>query len=421
MNSGLRNYALVTGAYWTQTLSDGALRMLVLLHFNRLGYTPLQIASLFLFYEFFGIVTNLVGGWIAARLGLKVTLFAGLAVQVAALSMLALLNPLWPAALSVAYVMASQALSGIAKDLTKMSSKSAIKAVVPADAKEGSLYKWVAILTGSKNALKGVGFFLGGALLAWLGFAPSLWTMAAALVLTLLGCVLALPRDIGRTKEKVGFRGMFSMSRAVNVLSAARFFLFGARDVWFVVGLPVFLADRLGWNFYQVGGFLAAWVIGYGFVQASAPALTRGRGDRARSPGAAAAVFWTFLLSAVPALMALALWRVANPGAVVVAGLAVFGVVFAINSAVHSFLILSYSDGDKVALNVGFYYMANAGGRLAGTVLSGWLFQLAGLGGCLWASTGLALAAGFISLLLPKSGSTINLTTGETAFVAAES
>ena len=418
MNSGLRNYALVTGAYWAQTLSDGALRMLVLLHFNRLGYTPLQIASLFLFYEFFGIVTNLVGGWLAARLGLKVTLFAGLAVQVAALSMLALLNPLWPAALSVAYVMASQALSGIAKDLTKMSSKSAIKAVVPADAKEGSLYKWVAILTGSKNALKGVGFFLGGALLAGLGFAPALWTMAGALVLTLLGCVLALPRDIGRTKEKVGFRGMFSMSRAVNVLSAARFFLFGARDVWFVVGLPVFLADRLGWNFYQVGGFLAAWVIGYGFVQAAAPVLTRGR-DRATSPGGGAAVFWTFLLAGVPALMALGLWKLGNPAAVIIVGLTIFGVVFAINSAVHSFLILSYSDGDKVALNVGFYYMANAGGRLAGTVLSGWLFQLAGLRGCLWTSAGMALAAGTISLLLPKGAPASPAPVGERRVEAA--
>ncbi len=416
MNPGLRNYALVTGAYWGQTLSDGALRMLVLLHFNRLGYTPLQIASLFLFYEFFGIVTNLVGGWIAARLGLKVTLFAGLAVQVAALSMLALLNPLWPAALSVAYVMASQALSGIAKDLTKMSSKSAIKAVVPADAKEGSLYKWVAILTGSKNALKGVGFFLGGALLAWLGFAPALWTMAGALVLTLLGCVLALPPDIGRAKEKVGFRGMFSMSRAVNVLSAARFFLFGARDVWFVVGLPVFLADRLGWNFYQVGGFLAAWVIGYGFVQAAAPALTRGR---AASPGGGAAVFWTFLLAGVPALMALGLWKLGTPSAVIIVGLAIFGVVFAINSAVHSYLILSYSDGDKVALNVGFYYMANAGGRLAGTVLSGWLFELAGLRGCLWTSAGMALAAGTISLLLPKGAPASPVPVGERRVEAA--
>lgn len=411
MSSPIRNYALVTGAYWGQTLSDGALRMLVLLHFHVLGYTPLAIASLFLFYEFFGIVTNLVGGWIAARLGLKVTLFAGLALQVVALAMLALLNPAWSAAGSVAFVMVSQALSGIAKDLTKMSSKSAIKAVVPADAREGSLYKWVAILTGSKNALKGVGFFLGGALLAALGFAPALWTMAGVLLAILLGCVLALPGEIGRAKAKVPFRGVFSMSRPVNVLSAARFFLFGARDVWFVVGLPVFLAERLGWNFYQIGGFLALWVIGYGFVQAGAPVLTR----RGRSPGGMAAVGWTFLLAALPAGLALALER--GPwdlGVVITVGLAFFGVVFAINSAVHSFLILAYSDGDKVALNVGFYYMANAGGRLAGTVLSGWLFQVAGLPGCLWASAALALAAGALSLGLPPTNGALKGGSGGT-------
>lgn len=401
MNSAIRNYALVTTAYWGQTLSDGALRMLVLLHFNRIGYTPLQIAFLFLFYEFFGIVTNLVGGWIAARLGLKVTLFSGLTFQIIALSTLALLNPAWSIVFSVAYVMVSQALSGIAKDLTKMSSKSAVKSLVPANAKEGSLYKWVAILTGSKNALKGAGFFLGGAMLGWLGFAPALWTMAGALLLTLLTCVVALPRDIGRTKDKVGFAGMFSMTPAVNILSAARFFLFGARDVWFVVGLPVFLYDQLGWNFAQVGGFLALWVIGYGFVQASAPALTGGRG-KARSPNGGAAVFWTFLLATIPALMALGFWRGFDPKALIIGGLAVFGIVFAINSAVHSFLILAYSDGDKVALNVGFYYMANAAGRLAGTVLSGWLFQIGSLPACLWASAAMALIAALVSLGLPR-------------------
>jgi hypothetical protein len=401
MNSAIRNYALVTTAYWGQTLSDGALRMLVLLHFNRIGYTPLQIAFLFLFYEFFGIVTNLVGGWIAARLGLKVTLFSGLTCQIIALGTLALLNPAWSVAASVVYVMASQALSGIAKDLTKMSSKSAVKELVPVNAKEGSLYKWVAILTGSKNALKGAGFFLGGAMLGWLGFAPALCTMAGALLLTLFTCVVALPRDIGRAKEKVGFGGMFSMTPAVNVLSAARFFLFGARDVWFVVGLPVFLYDQLGWNFAQVGGFLAAWVISYGFVQASAPMFTGTRGKK-RSPTGRAAVFWTFTLSTIPALMALGFSRGLNPRALIVAGLAIFGFVFAINSAVHSYLILSYSDGDKVALNVGFYYMANAGGRLAGTVLSGWLFQVANLPGCLWASAAMALTAGLISFRLPR-------------------
>ena len=404
MNAGLRNYALVTGAYWGQTLSDGALRMLVLLHFHRLGYSPLAIASLFLFYEFFGIVTNLGGGWLGARLGLKSTLFAGLAIQIVALGLLALLNPSWPIALSVGYVMAAQALSGIAKDLTKMSSKSAIKAIVPAGDAQGehSLYKWVAILTGSKNALKGVGFFLGAALLGWLGFAPALWAMAAALAVILFGCVWSLPSELGRMKEKVPFRGMFSMSRPVNVLSAARFFLFGARDVWFVVGLPVFLYDRLGWSFYEVGGFLAAWVIGYGIVQGVTPLLTRRGGHL---PGGGAAVFWTLLLAGLSALMAAALWYGLNPTVVVVGGLLVFGVIFAVNSAVHSYLILSYSEGEKVVLNVGFYYMANAGGRLAGTVLSGALFQAAGLGGCLWAAAAFALAAGLISLLLPKGNS----------------
>lgn len=387
-------------AYWGQTLSDGALRMLVLLHFNHIGYSPLQIAFLFLFYEFFGIVTNLVGGWIAAHLGLKVTLFSGLTFQVIALSTLAMLNPAWSIGVSVAYVMVSQALSGIAKDLTKMSSKSAVKALVPANAKEGSLYKWVAILTGSKNALKGAGFFLGGALLGWLGFAHALWAMAAVLLLTLLTCVVALPADIGRAKEKVGFRGMFSMTPAVNILSAARFFLFGARDVWFVVGLPVFLYDQLGWNFAQVGGFLALWVIGYGFVQASAPILTRGRGKK-RSPSGSAAVLWTLLLALIPAAMAVGFWRGFDPKLLIITGLAIFGFVFAINSAIHSFLILSYSDGDKVALNVGFYYMANAGGRLAGTVLSGWLFQIGSLSACLWASATMAFTAGLLSLRLP--------------------
>jgi MFS transporter, APGE family, 1-arseno-3-phosphoglycerate exporter len=395
----LKNYALVTAAYWGQTLSDGALRMLVLLYFNTLGYSPLQIASLFLFYEFFGIVTNLVGGWVGARLGLKITLFSGLVLQSAALATLAMLRPDWPESLAVAYVMFSQALSGIAKDLTKMSSKSAIKAVVP-EGTRGALFKWVAVLTGSKNALKGVGFFLGGALLAAFGFAMSLWSMAAALILVLFTAVLALPAEIGKAKGKVGFNRLFSMSREVNILSAARFFLFGARDVWFVVGLPLFLYNQLGWNFTQVGGFLALWVIGYGFVQASAPALFRGQ---EKQPGGGAAVLWTFVLAVVPMLIAAGLNAGLPQHLIVVAGLIVFALIFAINSAVHSYLIVEYSDRDKISLNVGFYYMANAGGRLAGTVLSGLLYQIGSLPGCLWASVVLTLAAAIISLGLPRS------------------
>ena len=396
----LKNYALVTAAYWGQTLSDGALRMLVLLHFNTLGYTPFEIASLFLFYEFFGIVTNLIGGWIGARLGLKITLFSGLVLQILALATLAMLNSAWPASLSVPYVMFSQALSGIAKDLTKMSSKSAIKAVLP-EGMQGALFKWVSILTGSKNALKGVGFFLGGLLLAWLGFATSLWSMAAALVLVLCTCVVALPTDVGKAKEKVLFSRLFSMKREINILAAARFFLFGARDVWFVVGLPLFLYDQLKWNFAQVGGFLALWVIGYGFVQASAPTLLRGR---EKHPGGGTAALWTFVLAAVPTLIALGLsTNSLSPRLVIIAGLALFAFIFAINSAVHSYLIVEYSDKNKISLNVGFYYMANAGGRLVGTILSGLLYQYGALPGCLWASVVFTLCAAVISLALPRA------------------
>ncbi len=397
--SAIRNYILVTGAYWAFTLTDGALRMLVLLHFHELGYRPIELAGLFLFYEFFGVVTNLIGGWIATRLGLRFTLFSGLGLQVGALAMLASLSPAWPATVSVPYVMAAQALSGIAKDLTKMSSKSSIKLIVPPDA-SASLFTWVAVLTGSKNALKGAGFFLGGLLLSTIGFLQALWGMASVLLAVLAGCVLSLPSELGRSKQKAKFKGLLSKTREVNVLSAARFFLFGARDVWFVVGVPVFLAS-LGWGFTEVGSFLAIWVIGYGVVQSLAPAFIR-RWTGGEAPQGRSAQVLALLLACAMGLVAGGLTAGYPPTVVVLAGLGMFGVVFAVNSSVHSYLILAYSDGDKVAMNVGFYYMANAAGRLVGTVLSGALYQIGGLIVCLWASTGFALAAGLVSLRLPR-------------------
>jgi hypothetical protein len=293
--------------------------------------------------------------------------------------------------------MAAQAVSGIAKDLTKMSSKSAIKLVVPGDA-QGALFKWVAVLTGSKNALKGVGFFVGGLLLAWLGFAHALWSMAAALALILMLSVLSLPRDMGRAKRKTRFSRILSKSREINILSTARFFLFGARDVWFVVGLPVFLYSTLDWSFSQVGGFMALWVIGYGIVQGGAPRLLRGH-----VPSGPTAVWAAAVLAATTFGIAWGLAAELDPTTLIVGGLALFGLLFAINSAVHSFLILSYSDHDSVALDVGFYYMANAGGRLAGTLLSGWIFQSYGLLGCLIASGVMLASAAAISLLLPRT------------------
>ncbi len=396
----LRNYVLVTGAYWSDTLVDGACRMLVLFYFDQLGYSPFQLATLFLLYEFFGIVTNLVGGWVAARFGLKTTLFMGLGVQICAQSMLGFAPAAW---LVVPYVMASQALSGIAKDLTKMSSKSAVKLIVP-EGQEGALYKWVAILTGSKNALKGVGFFLGGLLITVIGFQPGVLVLAG-ISATALIVVSTLMRGqhLGRPDAKAKFKHMFSNNRAVNILAAARIFLFASRDVWFVVGLPVFLYSVVGWNFWQVSLYLAAWIIGYGIVQASAPRFVRRRAEEGGEPDGRTAAWLAFALAILPAGIAIALSAKVDPTAVVVVGLIIFGVLFAMNSAVHSYLILSYADNDKVAMNVGFYYMANACGRLAGTVLSGLLYEWNGLSACLWVSAGFVVAAGLLSLMLPKT------------------
>ena len=394
----LRNYIVVTTAYWGFTLTDGALRMLVLLHFHTLGYTPLELALLFLLYEFFGVVTNLLAGWIGSRFGLKLTLYCGLGLQVFALSMLSMLDPAWEKVLAVAFVVAAQGLSGIAKDLTKMSSKSAIKLVVPDDA-HSALFKWVALLTGSKNALKGVGFFMGAALLEGLGFVHALWAMAAGLMIILAASVALLPSNMGKAKAKVKFTKILSKTRAINLLSAARFFLFGARDVWFVVGVPIFLHEIIGWGFMQVGTFMACWVIGYGGVQALAPKVIR-RSVDGRSSETRAAQWWAFVLAALPIAIAALVEINVAPATVVVIGLALFGVVFAINSSVHSYLILSFSDSDKVALNVGFYYMANAGGRLVGCLLSGLSYQLWGLTGCLATASAMVLAAGVITIVL---------------------
>jgi MFS family permease len=398
--TALQQYGIVTANYWAFTLTDGALRMLVVFHFHQLGYTTLEIAFLFLFYEFFGIVTNLYGGWLGARFGLRLTLWAGTLLQVGALLMLIPVADSWPRWWSVAYVMVAQAISGIAKDLNKMSAKSAIKTVVPETPDDHSrgetqLFQWVAILTGSKNALKGVGFFLGGVLLTSIGFNAAVGAMAAGLFLAFL-MTLVLPGDIGRMKEKPAFTELFSKSTGINVLSLARFFLFGARDVWFVVALPVFLQAALGWQYWEVGGFMGLWVIGYGIVQGLVPALRRSWGNSA-PPGVSAVQFWSAVLTAIPGLIAISLWRqVGNPGIAVVVGLAAFGVVFAMNSSIHSYMILAYTEAEDVSLNVGFYYMANAAGRLVGTLLSGALFLVGGLQACLWASC-LLVALAFLS------------------------
>ena len=399
----LRNYALVTAGYWAFTLTDGALRMLVLLHFDELGYSPVAIAFLFLSYEFMGILTNLLGGWVGARRGLNRTLVAGLGLQVVALVGLTLEQPVWATWLSVVFVMAMQALSGVAKDLTKMSSKSAVKAV----AGEGSLFRLVAVLTGSKNALKGVGFFLGAALLSWLGYDGALWAMAAALVLTAVAVLVLLDEDIGRSTRKPPLRSVLSTSSAINRLSAARFFLFGSRDIWFVVALPIFLGDSLGWSNEGVGAFLAVWVIGYGVVQSAAPRLLA-RGGR-QIDEVRATQRWAVILGLVSATIAVLVALDLAVRLAVVGGLIVFGVVFAMNSSLHSFLVLAFADDEDVALDVGFYYSANAAGRFVGAFLSGVLYLWGDLAAALWGSTAFVVLTWLCSLRLPPLPETVSV------------
>ncbi len=395
-SSGVKQYAVVTGNYWAFTLTDGALRMLVVLYFHQLGYSPLSIAFLFLFYEIFGVVNNLVGGFVGARIGLNRTMHLGLALQVAALFMLTL-----PAALlTVPWVMAAQALSGIAKDLNKMSAKTAIKTLVPRQ-QQAVLFKWVALLTGSKNALKGVGFFVGGGLLALWGFQTAVLFMAIMLGIIWLASILLLKNDLGKAKNPLKFSEVFSKNWVINFLSAARLFLFAARDVWFVVALPVYLSEQLGWNFWWVGGFLASWIMGYGLVQSLAPAITGT--SSGRLPGGKAALGWAVGLAVVTAGLAAGLNSGLPVAWVLISGLLVFAIVFAVNSSLHSYLIVSYARADGASLDVGFYYMANALGRLLGTVLSGWVYQQAGLVGCLWVATGLIIFAALFSMGLVRS------------------
>jgi MFS family permease len=402
MSTGIRNYAIVTASYWGFTLTDGALRMLVLLHFYKLGYSPFTLAFLFLLYEFAGIFANLVGGWLATRFGISRMLSIGLSTQIVGFLMLSALSPEWTVALSVVWVVIAQGICGVAKDLTKTASKSAIK--VTASDVPGQLFKWVAWFTGSKNAMKGVGFFMGGFLLDAVGFQVALWAMAAVLAVILLFVLISLPPMMGKAKASKSIRELFSKSRGINLLALARIGLFGARDVWFVVGVPVFLYSS-GWTFTMVGTFLAAWTIAYGVVQAIAPGLIK-RSSDGLSAEVPAARLWSLLLTLITcALAGVAVAGIPHLQWVVVSGLALFGIAFAINSSVHSYLILAYAGSEKAAEDVGFYYAANASGRFLGTLFSGFLYHWGGIAAALAGSAVMLVTCWLATLSLPKERS----------------
>ena len=393
LHSASKQYLTITLSYWAFTLTDGALRMLVLLFFHNLGYTPIELASLFILYEFFGIITNLYGGWLATRIGVTHCLHIGLGLQILALGMLTIDASI----LSLIYVMVAQAISGIAKDLNKMSAKSSIKLLVN-DNQQTKLYRWVALLTGSKNSLKGLGFFLGGFLMANLGFGNSLQALMALLAITLLLSLIFL--QLQKTSYKPKFTETLSKNRDINLLSAARLFLFGSRDIWLVVALPVFLQSQLQWTHLQVGSFMACWVIGYGFIQAIAPKIT-GRNQQ-QTPCGSVLTSWVTRLAVIPALIAGALVYGLDPAMVLIIGLLIYGGVFAINSSIHSFLIVAFSKRDSVSADVGFYYMANAAGRLTGTLLSGIIYQQYGLTACLLGSAIMIIISSILSAKITR-------------------
>ena len=393
LHSASNQYLTITLSYWAFTLTDGALRMLVLLFFHNLGYTPIELASLFILYEFFGIITNLYGGWLATRIGVTRCLHIGLGLQILALGMLTIDASI----LSLIYVMVAQAISGIAKDLNKMSAKSSIKLLVN-DNQQTKLYRWVALLTGSKNSLKGLGFFLGGFLMANLGFGNSLQALMAVLAITLLLSLIFLQSQTTSYKPK--FTETLSKSRDINLLSAARLFLFGSRDIWFVIALPVFLQSQLQWTHLQVGSFMACWVIGYGFIQAIAPKIT-GRNQQ-QTPRGSVLTSWVTRLAVIPALIAGGLAYGLDPAMVLIIGLLIYGGVFAINSSIHSFLIVAFSKRDSVSADVGFYYMANAAGRLTGTLLSGIIYQQYGLTACLLGSAIMVIISSILSTKITR-------------------
>jgi len=409
---GLSAYIAVTAAYWAFMLTDGALRMLVLLHFHTLGFSPVQLAYLFVLYEIAGIVTNLCAGWIAARFGLTSTLYAGLGIQVLALLALAQLDPAWTISLSVVYVMLVQGASGVAKDLAKMSSKSAVKLLAPTE--DGGLFRWVALLTGSKNMVKGFGFLLGATLLAMIGFVWAVLSMAAVLGVILMAVLIAMPPGLPKGRKGAKFSEVFSKSANVNWLSAARIFLFGARDVWFVVGIPIYfyavLSDgTVAGNraaFFMIGTFMAAWIILYGLIQANAPRILRAKA-RPEAALIMAARNWAWALAIVPAVLTLVVVMAGQPQigltVTLVIGLLVFGVIFAVNSSLHSYLILAFTKAERVTMDVGFYYMANAAGRLLGTLLSGVTYQVGGLPLLLaTAAIMVAASAGIVGFLRPN-------------------
>ncbi|CAM9245362.1 unnamed protein product [Scytosiphon promiscuus] len=421
--AAMRNLYTAAMSYNGYTVTDGALRLIVLLHAADLGFNAIEIAFMFSAYEVAGVFTNLFGGVAGSKYGLRCTLLTSLTLQIACLAALTQTEPILgdlkeatPGSTryleATIYITAWQALAGVAKDLMKLTGKATPKLVTKEGA-EGRLFQLVAWLTGMKNALKGFGSFLGALLVAQIGYVDSLWILVGICGIFVPVGIFGMDRGLGVSPGKnIDWKSLFSKGRNVNVLSAARFFLFGSRDVWFEIGLPLFLRVELGWKRELVGLILAGYIVIYGNLQAASTKLYKNADGTSRQPTGAAAYKWAAYCSLAPLITGIATYfthKVAESdlatALVLITGVVAFAAMFAVNSSVHSYLIVSYSNKDKVAMDLGFYYMANAMGRLVGVLVGGFLYHYTsddfGLSMCLIVACPFLVAAAAIAYRLP--------------------
>ena len=414
----VRNMYMSSIAYVVFTLTDGGARTIVLLHAHQLGFNAIEIALMFALYELMGVATNLAGGFFGSQHGLRFTVMLSLVLQLVGFTALActgtVFGELKDATDSVRFeafwwIASCQALNGIAKDLMKLAGKSTPKLVTGPN-ENSKLFKLVAYLTGMKNSMKGLGYFVGGLLLAGTGYVGALAIMGGFIAILAPFSWIYLDSDLGIAKKRPKCSQVFNKNRNVNILSGARFFLFGSRDIWFEVAAPLFLAAApLDWSDGSVGGFMAGYTIIYGQFQALTATAFKTEKLK-RNPNNRDVVILAMICAVLPAALGGLLYvirdHITATQVVLIMGVALYAIVFAANSSVHSFMIVLYSNRDKVAMDLGFYYMANAGGRLVGTVASGFVFYHTkseyGLSVCLWISSAFLLGAALVSMLLDK-------------------
>jgi len=231
----LRPFVIISITYLLFTVTDGAIRMIVLLHAYSKSFSALQVAVMFTLYELAGVFTNLAAGMMGARWGIRFTLIVGLCLQIFSYGLLFGWNDDWSQRTAIIYVTIAQMFAGIAKDLTKLGGKTVTKLVTP-EGRHTRLFRLVSLLTGWKNSLKGVGYFRGSALLE-VSYDAALGFMIGLIVIAMPFAIFGLDKNLGTAKKKnASLKEIFVLDNFnLNVLSLARLFLFASRDFWFEV------------------------------------------------------------------------------------------------------------------------------------------------------------------------------------------